>query len=287
MCEMSIEKRVFVVGCPRSGTTLLQSRIGSHPDVQTFPETFFFTQSVGLYRLPIAWLGLGTGRQRETLEQIIGDRKELRRLLRRKRYWFLRDAVADYVRVLDTIAEEGGRRVWVEKTPEHLFYAGLIHRYIDDAHVIHLARRGEDVVASIADRAQENPGRFGWESVDSAIRKWNWSMYASSLYFGRPRHHFVVYERLVESPESVLREVAASLGLGYAESMLAGDPDVLRRVTPPWRPWLSKAREPIRPAEDKFTRLFDEDQRRRISAGLRSGLYDRFCKHQLSGQRWP
>ena len=32
----------FLVGCPRSGTTLLQSLIASHPQVYSLPETNFF-----------------------------------------------------------------------------------------------------------------------------------------------------------------------------------------------------------------------------------------------------
>ena len=37
--------RAFLIGCPRSGTTLLQSLLFSHPDVISFPETFFFVHA--------------------------------------------------------------------------------------------------------------------------------------------------------------------------------------------------------------------------------------------------
>ncbi|NJL55543.1 sulfotransferase [bacterium] len=32
---------LFLVGCPRSGTTLLQSMLASHPQIASFPETKF------------------------------------------------------------------------------------------------------------------------------------------------------------------------------------------------------------------------------------------------------
>ncbi|MGC1525664.1 MAG: sulfotransferase, partial [Phormidesmis sp.] len=35
-------KRLFLVGCARSGTTLLQSLLASHPGVASFPESNFF-----------------------------------------------------------------------------------------------------------------------------------------------------------------------------------------------------------------------------------------------------
>ena len=42
-----IEKRVFLVGCPRSGTTLLQSMLHAHPSIYSLPETKFFHVLIG------------------------------------------------------------------------------------------------------------------------------------------------------------------------------------------------------------------------------------------------
>jgi hypothetical protein len=273
---MPISKRVFIVGCPRSGTTVLQSRVASHPKIHTFPETFFFTQSVGLYYLPIAWLGLATGRERKTLEEIIGEREDLLRLLRKNRYWFMRTAVEDYAAVLDRLSEESGKSVWLEKTPGHLYYIGLMNRYIDRAYFIHIARRGEDVVASFYDRAGKNPERFGWETIDYAIRTWNRSLWISSLYFGKPRHCFVVYERFIANPKHTLRKIAAFLDLEYSSNMLEGDLETLKKVTPECRPWLQEVRNPVARPEDKFERSFDEEMRNKISHRLKTDIYNRF-----------
>jgi len=46
--------RIFLVGCPRSGTTLLQSMLARHDRVFTFPESHLFARSVpsgGLFRM--------------------------------------------------------------------------------------------------------------------------------------------------------------------------------------------------------------------------------------------
>src|SRR5271167_4804558 len=42
MVTPEIAGRLFVVGCPRSGTTLLQSLLAAHPSVHSFPETAVF-----------------------------------------------------------------------------------------------------------------------------------------------------------------------------------------------------------------------------------------------------
>ncbi|MEM9163612.1 MAG: sulfotransferase, partial [Cyanobacteria bacterium P01_F01_bin.4] len=38
--------KFFVVGCSRSGTTLLQSLLASHPEIISFPESKFFVDLV-------------------------------------------------------------------------------------------------------------------------------------------------------------------------------------------------------------------------------------------------
>ena len=40
------KKAVFIVGSARSGTTLLQSMLASHPEVYSFPETHFFRGTI-------------------------------------------------------------------------------------------------------------------------------------------------------------------------------------------------------------------------------------------------
>ena len=39
----AILSRIFLVGCPRSGTTLTQSLLAAHPMVASFPESHFFS----------------------------------------------------------------------------------------------------------------------------------------------------------------------------------------------------------------------------------------------------
>ena len=40
--DNSIQQRLFLVGCPRSGTTLLQSFLAAHSEIYSFPESHFF-----------------------------------------------------------------------------------------------------------------------------------------------------------------------------------------------------------------------------------------------------
>ena len=44
-------KKLFLVGCPRSGTTLLQQALDRHGDIAIPPETRFFVDLVGHTRM--------------------------------------------------------------------------------------------------------------------------------------------------------------------------------------------------------------------------------------------
>ena len=72
-----IQGRIFVVGCPRSGTTLLQSLIAVHPDVASFPESKFFVRLVypQSYRtkLGLTKIGIAAHSARHNLEEFVAD----------------------------------------------------------------------------------------------------------------------------------------------------------------------------------------------------------------------
>ena len=54
-----LPKRVFVVGCPRSGTTLLQSILLTNPSIISFPESHFLSICFGgapIFKKSSIWL---------------------------------------------------------------------------------------------------------------------------------------------------------------------------------------------------------------------------------------
>ena len=52
-------KQILVVGCPRSGTTLLQAVLSSHKEIASIPETHFFPSLCSKFGL-VRILGLST-----------------------------------------------------------------------------------------------------------------------------------------------------------------------------------------------------------------------------------
>lgn len=271
-----IVKRIFLVGCSRSGTTLLQVSMASHPRITSFPETFFFDRLPGtLGRLPL-WMGLASSEAgpalKKTLEEI--GRPDLP--VQTPASWRLRPYVNRYLSILDQQALDEGNDLWLEKTPLHVRRLSLILRYVPDVHILHMVRDGRDVVGSIYHRAREYPEQFpNQEDPEFGINRWNRSLQASIRYLGQPRHTFVAYEQFLENPEQSLRRVCRDVGISYNSRMVQGTDAAADAVIPDDKQWIQRAKNPPQENGSKFQRHFSPEERQSIAERLDLSLYDR------------
>ena len=169
-----IHSRVFVVGCARSGTTLLQAMLASHSRVFSFPESHFFCRAVSKRRRH-RWLGF-TDRQAaqavlRELAVLVG-RPDLERMVPGRSPLF-RSYSRAFVDIVDQAAAGQGKDVWVEKTPHHVDFLSMIPRYVPGARFVHILRDGRDVVASQIDAQRQDPGYWGSWSIERLVRLWN------------------------------------------------------------------------------------------------------------------
>jgi len=274
----TVFRRVLVVGCSRSGTTLLQGLLASHSRVHTFPETGVFLRALGMRGrlLPWAALGLTVGKERRVLARLLAAQDGSPELLPPlpPRRLSLSRSMADVVAFLDGLALANGRDTWVEKTPRHVLHARRIGRLVPRSVCIHMVRRGEDVVASMVDRARKYPDRFPRQKDPSyAIRQWNRSIRATEACMGASGHAVVVYSRLTENPEPTLRALCDALGLEFEPGMTM--PANRSGYVEEEEPWKSGSGGPVRRAESKFSRVFDEATRASITADLELETYAR------------
>mgnify|MGYP006279396651 CR=1 FL=1 len=280
MVTEHIRKRVFIVGCSRSGTTVLQVSVASHPRMKSFPETFFFQHLYGKFRdIPLRF-GLAGGREQWALEHVLKelDRPDLKSMIPEQSWW-LRPYVDRYLTILDRLATEDGKDHWVEKTPMHIFRLWLILRYVPDVHIIHMVRDGRDVVASICDRAQQFEGEFpGQEDPAFGIDRWNRAMEVSSQYVGQPRHTFIFYDRFVRDPEAEMRRLCEDLDIAYHPVMATGSENVAANIIPDHRAWIQRAKKPPEAKNSKFERLFTPKQQHEITQALHLDVFRRIRK---------
>ncbi|MCX7513942.1 sulfotransferase family protein [Frateuria hangzhouensis] len=301
-------EHALVVGCPRSGTTLLQSTLAAHPDVFSTPETHFFADAIGqraerLFALPPSgW----RERQRRRLRQwraqlgLIHPRGARRRLCSFLRHGggedllfrvppmplFLAPLARLYAELGDELARRDGRRLWLEKTPGHLHYLDAIEQYLPDIKVICVVRSAPDNIASMYDVATRYPDRWRREyrTVEGCVGRWIASARAAEAQAHRGGRMFLAYEELAANPAGTLERVCAFLGLTFEPAMIEQRGATYDRIVGDHEPHKQNVRETIGSRNGtKFSRLFTPSQQAHIVAALGDwpGRMEALCRGHL------
>ncbi|MDY6936875.1 MAG: sulfotransferase [Cyanobacteriota bacterium] len=218
-------KTIFLVGCPRSGTTFLQSVLATHSQIASFPESKFFQYLVPepedqprRYRY-----GLVSRRLSARMKAFFTDELHRPELLSRLSKLPIRSIYTrQFMQVLQDLTREKGKEILLEKTPEHIQYIDEIEKYVPGAKFIHLVRQGTDVVASLYEVTRKHPQWWGGEwPLDWCIYRWNQAIEISQQHLHKPNHFLVRYEELTENPNLVLQQICQFIEVAFEEKMLA------------------------------------------------------------------
>lgn len=209
---------VFVIGSPRSGTSILPWSLAQHPDFWTSRESDL------LYNL------FGGGR----VEKAFADAES-----RPEGTWLSEQNVGldEFLAALGSGLNElftrrsGGKR-WVDQTPLNTLMLDTLARLFPGAYFLHILRDGRRVVNSmmnfannipseLREKMQRSGGLAGW-SVDfrEACRTWK-QFVVMAVDFQRQFPHrclTVRNDRLSADPHQGFREIFTFLEAPYAES---------------------------------------------------------------------
>jgi hypothetical protein len=224
---------LFIVGCPRSGTTLLVRMVDAHPDISVIHECRFvadwFERRQGLtpegavtpelFELLV---------QHPPFENVRADREDVKRLVGsgdRRTY-------ASFVSaVFDLHGKAHGKRLVGDKTPRQVRSLPTLHRLWPRAKMVHLIRDGRDVSSSVLawPKVVERGGsvaRFAAFRKDpvATVAAW-WEALVrlgreDGAGLGAELYHEVRYEHLVADPTAECMKLCAFLGVRFDERML-------------------------------------------------------------------
>ncbi len=158
------QKKLFIIGCPRSGTTWCQLLLSQHSAVATAPETQIFAYY--LVHFQNQWR-----HEHESEGNTLQGRAGLSRLLSSEEFEELCRMNAQSV--LDRItALNPDSTVTAEKSPKHALQADFIQRLFPDAYFLNVIRDPRDTVASLL-AAGRSWGK-GWapKNAIGAARMW-------------------------------------------------------------------------------------------------------------------
>jgi hypothetical protein len=225
-------RKLFIVGCPRSGTTVLQQALNRHPDVVVPAETAYFHDFVGHLR---------RGQQR-ALQHIERD-LDIQLTTVRNRVREPTDIIARYEEIAERYLARLGRAeaaYFGDKSPHHLFVLDRVLRYFPDSRVIVVFRDGRDVALSLSKVPWAPPGLFlNFSYWLRACRQ------HVRIRADRPGQVLEVrYEDFVSDPARICEDVCGFLELPYDDRMVRGDGTAVG--IPEWEwGWKGRAAGPI------------------------------------------
>jgi Tfp pilus assembly protein PilF len=197
---------VFLVGFPRSGTTLLEQVLSAHPGLVCIEEREHLALSAQDLASDPAKLANVTDAEIETV---------------RAEYWKRVRAEANV-----------GKRIVIDKLPLNIIFLPLIKRVFPDAKIIFALRDPRDVVLSCyQQRFGMNAAMVQFLELGTAVAYYDAVMSLGLLCrerLGLPVHD-VRYERVVADLETIAREMTAFLSLPFEPAMLSFREAALKR----------------------------------------------------------
>ncbi len=218
---------IFVVGAPRSGTTLLERMLDSHPNIAIADEIIFFDIILKARELVP---NLGTPERIDRFFDLLPSMDHVRywnnveEVLHAVKSRLLADPHASYGRFyryfMEAWAERSGACRFGEKTPWNVRHLGRLLDMFPNCRILHVVRDPRAVVAS-----KRALPRTSTDVITNAL-KWLIDVAeARRVVCDDPRSEKnileVRYEDLVSDPGSVLRRVCAFVDEPFDEGMLA------------------------------------------------------------------
>jgi hypothetical protein len=207
---------VFILSCPRSGSTLLRYIVDTHPVICSPAELSLGQLCAALFHTISGSLG----------QILFKDEEERRKFAFRKVNEIVNEIMMSYVK-------QKGKQRWCEKTPGHFEYLNLLARVFPYGQYICLHRNCMDVVHSLLELTRFNLDetlltyyhRRRGNTVAAMIEYWientNTLLDFQEKYPGTCLQ--VKYELLVSNPQEEVARIFEFLGVD-------GDGDILQKV---------------------------------------------------------
>ncbi len=189
---------IFIMGLPRSGTTLVDRIVSSHSAVDSLGEINDFALSL-----------MGE----------IGPSKGKLDLIAKSAHMDFEKLGAKYLSSIQ--ARNGNAAYLIDKTPANFLYIGLIAKALPNAKILHMRRNPMDSCYAMYKTlfrmgypfsySLDNLARY-YEAYDALMRHWQ-AMLPGRVYD-------IDYENLVQNPEQVSRNIVTHCGFDWQAECL-------------------------------------------------------------------
>lgn len=237
---------IFIVGTPRSGTTLLANMLASHSRMACGPETHFFSylakSSEDIFLSDNKWpekavrfissLTIGGNKVCELFGISIGEIEA-----------FLKDRKPSVSAMLESLTQLYSNRLgkvrWIEKTPRHLLHLPAIRQWYQHARIIRIVRDPRDVALSM----QKVP--WASHSLIANVYRWVDDDHKSFGFFKKDQNSIIIrYEDLIFNTKLQLERICEFIGEKF-ESGMENPQEVAHGLIAKGEWWKKQVAEPI------------------------------------------
>lgn len=235
------QRPIFIIGAPRSGTSITTWALGQHPNIQPMPETAWIASMAVAAQLSY---DLGSERGRfshlsnvayppepfflrmgEAIANIVNDVFE-ERCTRNHGDWRkltdIRNAAGHPTpELLLRRRSDDPKSRWIDGTPLNSLYVWALDKLFPEARFIHLVRQPHEVVASLESFDVVGGIPHG---LDEAVQNWldhtHYAFLAQKAY-GPARVYTARFEEISASPKSFFKGILEFLGESWSDDCLA------------------------------------------------------------------
>jgi hypothetical protein len=203
-----ISRPIFVVGSPRSGTTVIGACLGSHPRIMSGEESSFIRQLGQMYQS--YFLGKNQ-RSFAPLQKYVTENRLLE----------LIGAFADGI--FSSFLGENWKAVrYLDHTPWYCHHLDLLARLYPDAQFIHVIRDGRDVALSL-EVSWKRGFKWAGDTIESRARIWSDAIEAAGKTGAKldPTQFIEIrYEQFCQDPIKTLTMLCVFLAEPMVDAVL-------------------------------------------------------------------
>lgn len=220
---------LFIVGSPRSGTTLLRKILKRHPKIFVPGETGVFLDLFPFSGLPLLRKNHSPIKRRALLLEVlmIPRYKDIfgEKVVEEMRSEIMKHdlEIREFVDMVFQVAMShiDGKKYWAEKTPSHALHIDSIRRVYPNATIIYLLRHPCAVVASMMRYTKQSMMQQSWmfdtpsEALDLYLDHYDaWWRFRDETLLWK-------YEEFVQNPEDHLESLLKKhLNIEYDANMI-------------------------------------------------------------------
>lgn len=213
---------IFLISQPRSGSTLLQRILGSHPDIHTQSEPWILLHPLFPLKYESIVTPYNSWLYSLGLKDFIGS-------LPNGEEQYRHTITSAFVSLYQSILHDKKKHLFLDKTPRYFHIINELHEYFPEAKFIFLLRNPVAVITSVIKTFTGDD----WNRLSDFRHD---LLFAPRLILdGKMRTgtsaHSLKFEDLLENPESQITNICEFLEVDYSSSLL----NYGRKNQPKWR----------------------------------------------------